>query len=159
MRLLVVLCLLPGCTSVMQIGKINLISNRNVETDFDYGLISSYAGGSDKEIKKTKAESIEQAIDQTVKKVPGGEFLMNASIFMVNNRYFAVQGDVWGRKDNVSYRGFSVGDRVTFKKGGEVMYGVIKGLKDDQTCYVQVDGTEGGIEVRYDVLAKGEVAK
>ncbi len=149
------LLLLTGCTSVMQIGKINMISNRNVETSFDYSLISSYAGGSQKEIKKTRSETIEQAIDQTVKKVPGGEFVMNASIFMVNNRYFAVQGDVWGRKDDLSYRGFAVGDRVTFKHLGQVQSGVITGLKDDQTCYVKVDDTDGGIEVRYDILAKG----
>ena len=150
------LLLLTGCTSVMQIGKINMISNRNVETKFDYSLISSYAGGSDKEIKRSRAQTIEQAIDQTVKKVPGGEFVMNASIFMVNNRYFAVQGDVWGRKDDLSYRGFAVGDRVTFKRLGDVLYGVITGLKDDQTCYVKVDGGDSGLEVRYDILAKGQ---
>ena len=34
------LILLAGCSpSVMQIGKINMISNRNVETSFDYALI------------------------------------------------------------------------------------------------------------------------
>ncbi len=54
------LLLLTGCTSVMQIGKINMISNRNVETSFDYSLISSYAGGSQKEIKKTRSETIDQ---------------------------------------------------------------------------------------------------
>jgi len=31
-----------GCaTTVTQIGKINMVSNRNIETDFDYGLLSS----------------------------------------------------------------------------------------------------------------------
>ncbi|MSP55873.1 MAG: hypothetical protein EXR69_09765 [Myxococcales bacterium] len=153
------LILLAGCSpSVMQIGKINMISNRNVETSFDYSLISSYAGGSERELKKSRAENIEQAIDQTVRKVPGGEFVMNASIYMIDEQYFAVEGDVWGRKGNVSYRGFAVGDRVTFKRVGQIVYGVVTGLKDDLTCYVKLDGDAGGLEVRYDILAKGDTS-
>ena len=153
------LILLAGCSpSVMQIGKINMISNRNVETSFDYALISSYAGGSERELKQSRSENIEQAIDQTVRKVPGGEFIMNASIYMIDEEYFAVEGDVWGRKGNVAYRGFSVGDRVTFKRLGQIVYGAVTGLRDDTTCYVKVDGSDAGLEVRYDILAKGDTA-
>ena len=156
-----VTCLLvtSGCVTVRQIGRINMISNRNVQTQFDYGLLSSYAGGSEKELKKAKAENIEQAIDQTVKRVPGGEFLMNAVIFQIDRKrrhYYAVQGDVWGRSDDLSYRGFKVGDKVTFKRRGDVVSGTISGLKDDQTCYVELSDGEKGVEVRYDALAKGQ---
>ena len=151
-----------GCaTTVTQIGKINMVSNRNIETDFDYGLLSSYAGGSEREIVGSRAETIEQAIDNTVKNVPGGEFLMNAVIYLVERKkdlYFAAQGDVWGRTDDVSYRGFKVGDRVTFKKKKKVYEGVITGLEDSERCYVkiEVDGEEKRVEVPYDVLAKAE---
>jgi hypothetical protein len=154
--MLMVFVVFQGCTSVKQIGKVNMVSNRNVETDFEYVLLSSYAGSSDKELKRSKAESVEQAIDDTVRKVPGGEFMMNVSMYVINNDRFAVVGDVWGRTENVAYRGFRVGDRVTFKRGGKVVYGQITGLKDDKTCFVQPDGDEAGVEVAYDELAKGQ---
>lgn len=150
------LLVVGGCTSVKQIGKVNMISNRNIETDFEYVLLSSYAGSSDKELKRSKAETLEQAVDDTVRRVPGGEFMMNVSLYAINNDRFAVVGDVWGRSENVAYRGFRVGDRVTFKRAGKVVYGQITGLKDDKTCFVQPDGDEAGVEVAYDDLAKGQ---
>jgi hypothetical protein len=49
-----------SCNQVLvkQIGKINMISTRNVEFEHDYVLISSYAGGAQKELKKSTALSI-----------------------------------------------------------------------------------------------------
>ncbi|HEY1871029.1 MAG TPA: hypothetical protein VGG71_08220, partial [Chitinophagaceae bacterium] len=70
-------------TPVKQIGKVNMISNRNVDPALNYGVISSYSGGSMRELKHSRATSIDDAIDQTVKKIPGGEFLMNVKIYMV----------------------------------------------------------------------------
>ena len=88
--------LVTACTSVKQIGKINMISTRNVDPNLKYEVISTYSGGSKRELKKSKSTSIEDAIDQTVKKVPGGEFLMNCKIYLINSKYIAVEGDVWG---------------------------------------------------------------
>ena len=151
-----------GCPRIRveQKGKINMISTRNVETDFDYILLRSYAGGAESEIKGSRAKTLDEALDQTVKNVPGGEFLMNAVIFLVKKgkkEYFAIQGDVWGREDDISYRGLVVGDRITFKrrkKGRKILQGVIIGLKDSENCYVQLDGESMGIEVRFDQLVK-----
>lgn len=131
-----------------------MISNRNVEAKLDYSLISSYFGGSEKELKKTRATSIEDAVDQTVRKIPGGEFLMNAKLYIVNNTYFAVEGDVWGKLDNLSYRGFKVGDQVVIDKVRKSI-ATIKSLKDDKSCFVERDN--GRIEeLNYDRLSKIE---
>ncbi len=148
---------LGACSSsVKQIGKVNMISNRNIDPKLDYAPLSTYAGGSKSELKKAKETSIEDAIDKTVRKVPGGEFLMNAKIFMVDGRYVVVEGDVWGVNTNVAHRGFRVGDQVVWKSvTGVVKMGVVKSLKDDKTCFVETeDGTR--VEKKYDDISKGE---
>lgn len=153
--LFLLIALLSSCSpSVKQIGKVNMISNRNIETKLDYSLISSYSGASEKELKKTRATSVEDAIDQTVRKIPGGEFLMNAKLYIVNNKYFAAEGDVWGKSDNLSYRGFKVGDKVVVDKLKNST-ATIKSLKDDKSCFIEREN--GKVEeVKYDRLSKAE---
>lgn len=96
------ICLLMiavGMTSCMQtkeIGKLNMISNRNIDSKMDYVLIKNYVGGSRKELRNFKGESIEKAIDNVVKSTPGGEFLKNVKIYVVDSKYYAIEGDVWG---------------------------------------------------------------
>jgi hypothetical protein len=43
---------LSSCFKVIQLGKLNMISNRNIESKADYVLLKNYAGGDIKEIKK-----------------------------------------------------------------------------------------------------------
>ena len=155
---------LPSCISVKEVGKVNMISNRNVSMKTDYALLSSYSGGSKAELKKSKAENIEQAVDQTVRKVAGGEFLMNAKINLVYHKisgkaFFAVEGDVYGLASSNgtaerSYRGFKAGDKVNWgNKISGFKSGTIKSIKDDKTCLVE---TEDGkvIEKKYDDISK-----
>lgn len=157
--------ILASCTSVKQIGKVNMISNRNIDPNLEYERISTYFGGSKKELKKTKAKTIEDAIDQTVRKAPGGEFLMNVKLYVVKDQYYAVEGDVWGKPQNISYRGFEVGDKVTWKNkslsakfGSDKDYltGTVKALKDDKTCLITVDETKDVVELSYDDITKVE---
>lgn len=154
---LVLIFAITSCSvvSVKQIGKVNMISNRNIDQKLDYVAISTYSGGSKRELKKTKAESVEDAISQTVRKIPGGEFLMNAKIYIVDGKYVAIEGDVWGIKDNIAFRGFKIGDKVTWKILSGYKTGTIKSLKDDQTCLIE---TENGsvIEKKYDDITKSE---
>jgi len=152
---LLVITAVSSCTSVKQIGKVNMVSNRNVDPNLGYGVITTYSGGSKRELKKSRAISIEEAIDQTVRKVPGGEFLMNAKIYMVDGKYIAVEGDVWGVKSNVAFRGFKVGDTVTWKVMFNFKIGTIKSLIDDKTCLIE---TEDGdiIEQKYVKINKVE---
>ena len=152
--------LLASCTSVKQIGKVNMISNRNVDPQLKYQVITTYSGGSSKEFKKSRATSIEDAVDQTVRKVPGGEFVMNAKIYLVKGKYIAVEGDVWGNSAQQSYRGFKIGDIVTWKvksvtQGKKYLTGKITTLKDDKTCLVKIDDEKGKtIELEYDEITK-----
>jgi hypothetical protein len=138
-----------------QIGKVNLISTRNVETSLDYTLIRSYTGGSKRELRRSRAETIESALAETVQQDPDGEFLANARIFVANDKYFAVGGDGWVRTANVSYRGFPVGGRASFKTPFGIKTGTVEALKDDKACFVK--GDEGGVitEFKYDDLVKG----
>lgn len=144
-----------SCMSVKEIGRLNMISTRNVNPELEYKVITTYSGGSQKELKKSKAETIQDAMEQTVRKVPGGEFLMNVKIFQINNKYFAAEGDVWGVESNLAYRGFKVGDRVVWKTITGVKEGTIKSLKDDETCFVEIE--DGRItEKKYDSISKAE---
>ncbi|MES2287600.1 MAG: hypothetical protein V4547_18035 [Bacteroidota bacterium] len=94
--------LITSCMSTKQIGKLNMISNRNVDSKMDYKLIKNYVGGSRKELRRYKGKSLEEAIDNVVKATPGGEFLKNVKIYIVNSKYYAVEGDIWGTPVTVS---------------------------------------------------------
>lgn len=132
-----------------------MISNRNVDTKLEYKLLSAYSGGGKKEILKSKAKTIEQALDQTVKKVAGGEFLMNAKIYLVKKKYYAVEGDVWGTGSNIAIKGFKIGDSVLWKKSGKFVKCKIIALKDDKSCLVEMeDGNT--LEAKYESVTKSE---
>ena len=117
---LVAIVFLSSCArvKVTQIGKLNMISNRNVDSKMDYSLLKNYMGASDKEIKKAKATTIEYAIDETVRNTSGGEFLKNVKVYLVQNKkkmYYAVEGDVWGIKGEKNVSGFTIGNLVQWK--------------------------------------------
>ncbi len=161
----VFILLLSSACSVKQVGKINMISNRNIDASMKYQLISTYSGGSKKEIRKSKSITIEDAIDKTVRAIPGGEYLMNAKIYLVKGHFFAVEGDVWGISTSQSYRGFKVGDKVTWKNktlaakvGNEkkYLYGIISALKNDKTCLITENETGETVELAYDEITKIE---
>lgn len=147
-----------SCTSVKEIGSLNMISTRNIDTNFHYQLVASYSGGSKKELKKSEAKTIQDAMNNTVRKVPGGEFLMNAKIYLVDKTYFAVEGDVWGTQI-ATYRGFKVGDKVTWKKTfivSSFKTGIIQALKDNKTCYIKIDNSDKIVELDYDDITRSE---
>lgn len=94
-----------SCQSVRltKAGEFNMISHRNVDVKNNYVMLKPYAGVSEKELKKSTAETMQDAIDQTVKTVPGGEFLMNVKFYVVTHKKkkktwltYAAEGDVWG---------------------------------------------------------------
>lgn len=146
----------------VQIGQANMISIRNIDVNnFKYELLARYAGGSDKELRQSRFATINEAVEQTVKRVQGGEFLVNAKIYIVENAYYAVEGDVWGIKSDTNYRGLKVGDRVIwdekdigiFSTTVSHKYGIIKSFKDDKTCLIeQKNGVI--VEKKYDEITK-----
>lgn len=104
------LCMLifNSCVSTKQIGQLNMVSTRNIETTVKYKMIQTYVTLTKEEKKKTRSETIQEAVDVVVKKVDGGEYLMNAKVYLVQHTYpfsfsppqvfYAIEGDVWGIK-------------------------------------------------------------
>lgn len=98
---------LTSCVNFKEAGRLNMVSVRNIDTDRNYQLLKKNVEYTKKELRKTKTTTIESAIDDVVKKVEGGEYLMNARIRVcvfsgsLFNGYqptifYAVEGDVWG---------------------------------------------------------------
>jgi hypothetical protein len=147
--------LLASCAvTTKQIGSVSMISNRNVESSTNYVLLKSYMGSSQKELRKSKAETIQDAIEQVVKATPGGEFLKNVKLYTTSKKYFAVEGDVWGIATNANFRGFAVGDKIKWTKLFKDYTGIIVDLKNDKSCTVKAD-TDGSImELDYKNLTK-----
>lgn len=140
-----------ACTRIVQVGQINLISNRNIDKSENYELLNTYQGGDRKFIKKSRATTIQQAIDNTVRTVPGGEYVMNVKIYQINRRYFAVEGDVYGNKKNANMRGFQVGDSVLFVLNKKVFPGAIIKITNTESCIVHFN-TGKVLEKKFDEL-------
>ena len=158
--ILLAIFLAEGCKSVNEIGKINMISTRNVDPNLNYKVITTYSGSNKKELRKSKATTIDEAIDKPVKNVPGGEFLMNVKIYQIDKKYYAAQGDVWGTLTQEGFKGFKIGDKVTWAKksiikGKIYITGTITALKDDKTCLVKMDNdTDKTIALQYQEITK-----
>ncbi|MBE7443424.1 MAG: hypothetical protein HS119_13335 [Flavobacteriales bacterium] len=154
--LILVILLSISCTSFKEVGKVNMISTRNIDSKSEYKLLTTYSGGSEKDLRKSRAKTIEQAINETVRRTIGGEYLMNAKIYLVDERYYAIEGDVWGKENNekeIAVNGFRVGDKVTWKKAGTYKTGKIIALKD-KVCLVEQDENQKTIEMDYYNLTK-----
>ena len=140
--------------SYKMIGEVNMISNRNIDVKNNYVLLSSYAGGTKKEIKKSKAKTIDEALNNTVAKTPGGEYIMNVKIYKVGGIYYAVVGDVFGLPTEANYHGFKVGDKVLIRKNNtKGKKGVIISFKDLNQCVVQLENDKY-LDVLYSDIVK-----
>ena len=156
-------------TSLRQIGSVNMISNRNVDSKTEYVLLQAYAGGSESDLKESESLTIDDAINEPVKSVAGGEFLKNVKIYTIMRGsvfYYAAVGDVWGIAGvENSYNGLRSGDKVTWKNPKKItdepkyLTGVVLSVKlDDETAIVQKDDNDlqyaGTVEVDLDELSK-----
>jgi hypothetical protein len=134
---------LTGCTvNAKLIGEINMISNRNIDHNTEYQLLSRYQGANRNQMMSSRCVNIQDAINQTVKEVPGGEYLMNAKIYLVNNMYYVVEGDVWGIPvTGVTFSGYyKIGDMVSWKAGLNIFKeGKIVAIGNNHKYYVIED--------------------
>lgn len=142
-----------SCKSVKQIGKLTMIANRNIDSKTDYVQLRAYMGGSKRELKRLKAKTIEEAIDNVVRNTPGGEFLKNVKIYLIGGTKYAVEGDVWGLSGQ-NFKGFKVGDKVQYSGTfGKTRKGTIAELKNEKECIVKLE--DGDVkEVSYNDLKK-----
>ena len=135
---IVLVVVLSACSSVKQIGHVNMISTRNIDASANYELLSSYVGGRKSELRNNKSRTIDEAINKVVKNIPGGEYLMNVKIYRVGDSFFAAEGDVWGIADNQSRYGFNVGESVVWQTlFNNYEQGVIVSFIDTEMCYVK----------------------
>ena len=149
---------------ILLIGRLSVVSNRNFESKYEYVLLKSYAGTSNNDLIRNKARTIDEAIDMVVKSTAGGEFLKNIKIYelyksnqKVKEKYFAIEGDVWGLNDKNLHmqQGFKVGDKVMYRDLiGKRKNGVIQNLKNEETCIVKIEGKESVVELSYDFISK-----
>jgi phage tail sheath protein FI len=158
MNKLLLLCAIVFFSScavtIKQIGSVNMISNRNIDGSTNYVLLKSYMGANQKELRKSKAVTVQDAIEQVVKSTPGGEFLKNVKLYTTSKKYFAVEGDVWGFAANANFQGFAVGDKVKWTKLFKNYTGTIVDLKNDKACTIKRDSDSNITEVDYTDLTK-----
>lgn len=135
-----------SCRIVKQIGDVNMISERNIDSKFDYQRLTTYSGASKWQLKHSEAKNLQQAVAKTVKEVPGGEFIMNAKAYVIYRPYatkknrwrYAVEGDVWGHlMEGGDYQGWHLGDRVMYHKWFKNRYGTIIAIKNSQECIIK----------------------
>jgi hypothetical protein len=155
--------LLGSCMRIKPIGDLTMISTRNIDRSMDYVLVKNYQGLSKAQKRRSKAKDIEEAVNFTVKSTPGGEYLTNVKLYIVNNpmrfrkefrQTYVVEGDVWGFKGELSMKGFKVGDKVFWNSISGQSKGVIVELKNDKQAAIQIEGQEKVELVNYDKLTK-----
>jgi hypothetical protein len=99
------LLLVFGCSpKPIQIGHVNMISNRNISSGTNYDVLQKFSNSGTKQLQRSKSKTVNDAIDNVVKAVPGGEYLMNAKLYRVGKNY-AAEGDVWGVKGQTDING------------------------------------------------------
>lgn len=123
-------------TTYTQIGQVNMISNRNVSSLQEYTLLSKFTSASPKQISNSTAQTINDAIDNVVKTIPGGEYLMNVKLYRNSSGFYAAEGDVWGIGGKRDINGMKVQDVVIWNKKGKVERVKILEFKADQEVSV-----------------------
>ena len=94
--------LLTSCApwAVKEIGRMNSMSVRNIDPHANYVCLQKNVEYTFKESKENMQAKLEDAVDQLVKKVPGGEYVMNAKVKLLSKDEkpvgYIVEGDVWG---------------------------------------------------------------
>ena len=94
---LIIGTLFTSCTAYNEVGRLNILSDRQVDANVKYQKLAIGAGSTKKEIKRSEALNVQQAIDRILDQVPGGAYLTNVKIYVVKGDYIAVTGDVWGK--------------------------------------------------------------
>lgn len=147
---------LQSCSSKLLVGKLTMMSDRNIDSKGSYVCLKTYAGSTKKEIYHSRARTIEEALNNTIKSVPGGEFGKNVKIYQIlpKKEYWAIECDVWGYSDNQQMMGFRIGDRVQWISLGKKHTGTIASIIDDKQAMVTDDSDNEAKKVNLESLAK-----
>ena len=86
-------CLFASC-GWHKIGTLTVASTRNHESKAEYVVLQTYTSA---KVKAKGKEVLQDAIDEAVRKVPGGEFMKNVKFYVKSNgKKIKGEGDVWG---------------------------------------------------------------
>lgn len=89
---IILLFILSGCT-FKRIGSLTMVSTRNIDQTKNYVLLARNVEG----ISKMKHDDpLQEAIDEAVLSIPGGEYMMNAVVYYKDGKKMRVRGDVYG---------------------------------------------------------------
>ena len=144
--------LMVKCTHYKLIGNLNVISTRNFSLKENYTVLKNYAGTSKREMKRNKSKTIDGAVNNLVKSVPGGEFVQNVKI-LTTGRYYVVTGDVYGFNTSANFSGFKVGDTVIWKKLSKRHTGNVVELLNDNKALIKDTGGKYH-EINYERITK-----
>lgn len=151
--LFVALIFFSSCSHYKEIGNLNVISTRNFSLKENYTALKNYAGTSKREKKKNRSKTIDGAVNNLVKSVPGGEFIQNVKV-LTNGRYYVVTGDVYGFGTSANFAGFKIGDKVIWKKLFTNRSGIITELINSDYCLVKDNKSEKLHRIRYEDITK-----
>lgn len=151
---------LSSCGTYVRIGDLTGISNRNLDDSETYVLLKREVQA----IAKSKSnDALEQAVDNLTREYEG-ELLRNAKIYVKSNgAKVKVIGDVWGvQRTNVNVTTnananieLKIGDKVVFRRKGELTDGKIIGL-NTTSVIVEYGRKKKKIELKYDEVTKTE---
>jgi hypothetical protein len=79
--ILISMVFFSSCASVIMIGNVTQISTRNMDSKNNYVLLKSYVANDNSSLRSLKGYTIQEAINNTVQSVPGGEYMMNVKIY------------------------------------------------------------------------------
>ncbi len=143
---LILVCLIfSSCNVYDNLGTVTVLSSKQIDFNKKYCLKQSFAGSSKKELKKNASptNNINEALDNLIKSVPGGIFVMNARI-LYGLHGVTVTGDVYGlcdedeKNENVQAQySFSIGDHVMFQDGDSFIKAEIEAVKNDTECIIR----------------------
>lgn len=152
-----IIIFLTSCGSWTQIGNLTMVSNRNVDSKTDYVQLKPYVKG---KATSNRGDALNQAIDNCVKSIPGGEYLMNVKIYTDGGSGIKVEGDVWGIKQAEAPKPqrrevtFNEGQKVSFKTElGKLVIGKIIGLGETEAVVEYVAGEKTKTkQIKYKLL-------
>lgn len=159
--LLLAALLLTSCGGWQRVGQMTMVSTRNVDGAQPYVLL---VRGAEATAKMKQDDAMQMAVDAAVAQHPGGEYMMNVSVYVKENgKAVKVNGDVWGIASAANTASSVVtgssdmrtGDRVAFKLGGHVTEGTIVGIRPTSAVVEYTSGTKQLMkELDYSKLTK-----
>lgn len=88
-------CVLASC-SYQRVGNLTMVSTRNVDSSKEYVELKRTVEGKS---KLRKENALEEAINDAVMSVNGGEYMTNVVVYIKGDRVIKVVGDVYGSSD------------------------------------------------------------